>query len=52
MAKFPLWVPQTVMVVGLGLFWVALLDELVTLLRGSVPSFQQAEDGKGVQDGH
>ncbi|MBS4010408.1 MAG: TRAP transporter small permease subunit [Roseovarius sp.] len=52
MAKFPLWVPQTVMVVGLGLFWVALLDEFVTLLRGSVPSFQQAEDGKGVQDGH
>ncbi|WP_375554505.1 TRAP transporter small permease [Roseovarius mucosus] len=52
MAKFPLWVPQTVMVVGLCLFWVALLDEFVTLLRGSIPSFQQAEDGKGVQDGH
>lgn len=52
MAKFPLWVPQAVMVLGLALLFVALLDELITLLRGSEPAFQRAEDGKGVQDGH
>lgn len=52
MAKFPLWLPQAVMVLGLALFWVALLDELVTLLSGSDPTFQRAEDGKGIQDGH
>lgn len=52
MAKFPLWMPQGVMVLGLALFWVALLDELIALLAGSTPAYQQAEDGKGVQDGH
>lgn len=52
MAKFPLWVPQSVMVLGLGLFWLALCDELVAVLRGREPAFQRAEDKKGVQDGH
>jgi hypothetical protein len=40
------------MVLGLMLFWVALLDELILLLSGSDPAFQRAEDGKGIQDGH
>ncbi|KGM89605.1 TRAP-type C4-dicarboxylate transport system, small permease component [Roseovarius mucosus DSM 17069] len=52
MAKFPLWIPQAVMVLGLMLFWIALLDELIVLLSGSSPAFQRAEDGKGIQDGH
>jgi TRAP-type C4-dicarboxylate transport system permease small subunit len=52
MAKFPLWIPQAVMMLGLMLFWIALLDELIVLLSGSSPAFQRAEDGKGIQDGH
>ncbi|MAU51068.1 MAG: hypothetical protein CMN17_01570 [Roseovarius sp.] len=52
MAKFPLWVPQAVMVAGLALFALAFLDELVTLLRGEIPAYQRAEAEKGGSDGH
>ncbi|MET4128457.1 TRAP transporter small permease subunit [Roseovarius sp. MBR-6] len=52
MAKFPLWVPQTVLVAGLALLALALLDELVTLLLGEAPAYQRAEDAKGGTDGH
>jgi hypothetical protein len=40
------------MVLGLALFWLALCDELVAVLRGREPAFQRAEDKKGIQDGH
>lgn len=52
MARFPLWVPQGVMVLGLGLFWLALADELVALMRGRAPAFLRAEAAKGAEDGH
>lgn len=52
MAKFPLWMPQVVMVLGLALFCIALCDELFAVLGGAAAVFQRAEDGKGVQDGH
>jgi TRAP-type C4-dicarboxylate transport system permease small subunit len=52
MAKFPLWMPQAVMVAGLALFALALADELVTLLFGGTPAYQGAEDTKGTIDGH
>ncbi|PKQ11179.1 MAG: hypothetical protein CVT70_15600 [Alphaproteobacteria bacterium HGW-Alphaproteobacteria-1] len=52
MAKFPLWMPQAVMVAGLALFALALADELVTLLFGGKPAYQRAEDAKGTADGH
>lgn len=52
MAKFPLWVPQAVMVLGLGLFWLALFDELMVILRGHEAAFLRAEAEKGAQDGH
>lgn len=52
MARFPLWVPQAVMVAGIALLWLALLDELIVLLRGDTPAYQRAEAEKGEQDGH
>lgn len=53
MAKFPLWVPQSVMVAGLLLLAISLVDELVALLRGETPGYRQAELAKnGGTDGH
>jgi len=53
MAKFPLWVPQAVMVAGLALLAVAIIDELVSLLRGQTPGYRRAEAAKkGGTDGH
>jgi len=39
----PLWLPQSVMAVGLIIFAIALLDELVIALRGGLPGYQEAE---------
>jgi len=52
MAKFPLWVPQAVMVAGLMLLALALVDELVTLVRGDTPAWRRAEEEKGAKHGH
>lgn len=35
----PLWIPQTGMSIGLGLLTLALVDDLVVLLRGGMPSY-------------
>lgn len=39
-----LWIPQAAMVVGALVLAVALVDELVIVLRGGRPSFRAAED--------
>jgi len=38
----PIWIPQSVFVIGCWLFLVALIDEMVSVLRGGVPSYQRA----------
>ncbi|MFT4266253.1 MAG: TRAP transporter small permease [Xenophilus sp.] len=38
----PIWIPQSVFVIGCWLFLVALVDELVGALRGGTPSYQRA----------
>ena len=35
----PMWVPQLSFVVGAGLLFVAVLDELVTVMRGGKPGY-------------
>jgi TRAP-type C4-dicarboxylate transport system permease small subunit len=45
--RVPLWIPQGVMTLGLGLFVVALVDELVTLIKGGTPAFRAAEAARG-----
>lgn len=46
----PLWIPQAVMTLGLGVFAVALLDELVAALRGE-PAFRVAERSRQASEG-
>ena len=38
----PIWIPQSVFVIGCWLFLVALVDELACVLRGGKPSYQRA----------
>lgn len=40
----PLWIPQGAMALGILVFAVALLDELVTTMRGGTPSYVAQED--------
>lgn len=42
--NIPLWIVQLPMVIGLILLFVALMDELVGLLRGKPPSFEGTGD--------
>ena len=41
---FPLWVPKLAMPIGAGLLLVAILDELVTVLRGGRPRYVVAAE--------
>lgn len=43
----PLWLPQSVMTLGLALFLVALIDATLTLARGGTPAYETAEDSQG-----
>ena len=47
----PLWLPQAVMTVGIVLFTVALVDELVAALRGGEPSFREVERHREATEG-
>jgi TRAP-type C4-dicarboxylate transport system permease small subunit len=40
----PLWIPKLAMPLGAGLLLVAILDELVTVLRGSKPGYVVAAE--------
>jgi len=39
----PLWLPQSVMAAGLIIFAIALIDELVLVLKGQLAGYQEAE---------
>lgn len=41
----PLWIPQMPMAAGLGVYVVALADELVSVLTGKQPPYADAETG-------
>ena len=38
----PMWIPQLSFALGSVLFWVAVVDEFIIVLRGGVPSFVRA----------
>ncbi len=42
----PIWIPQSLLAVGLLLFTVALADTLVALLRGELPSYLSEGGGQ------
>jgi TRAP-type C4-dicarboxylate transport system permease small subunit len=46
MIKVPIWIPQIGFVVGVAIFFVAILDELVVVLRRQKPAYQVAEDDR------
>jgi len=47
MVRTPLWIPQGVMTLGFVLLLVAVLDEMVAVLRGRTASYQDAEAARG-----
>lgn len=47
----PLWIPQGVMMLGLVIFAVALLDELVSMSRGGDPAFRVVESQREAAEG-
>lgn len=49
---FPLWIPKLVMPIGAGLLLVALLDELVRVLRGAAPAYVAAAEQRAASGDH
>lgn len=47
----PLWIPQAVMTAGIGIFAIALVDELVAILRGGEAAFRVAELSREAGEG-
>lgn len=44
--RIPIWIPQLSFVFGVIIFFIAVLDEWVTVLRGDKPAYQIAEDSR------
>lgn len=44
--RIPIWIPQMSFVIGVLIFLVAIVDELVTVLRGGKPAYQVAEEDR------
>jgi TRAP-type C4-dicarboxylate transport system permease small subunit len=44
--RVPIWIPQLCFVLGVAIFFVAVLDELVRVLRKEKPTYQLAEDAR------
>ena len=40
--RIPLWIPQASLAVGVSALFVAVLDELVRVLRGEEPEYERA----------
>ena len=46
LVKIPIWIPQLCFVFGVLIFLIAILDELVLVLRKQKPAYQVAEDDR------
>jgi TRAP-type C4-dicarboxylate transport system permease small subunit len=44
--RIPIWIPQLCFLVGVVIFLVAVVDDLVTVLRRQKPSYQVAEEDR------
>src|SRR4051812_23237611 len=42
--RVPIWIPQTTFLIGVAIFFVAILDELVAVMRNQKPAYQIAEE--------
>jgi TRAP-type C4-dicarboxylate transport system permease small subunit len=46
LVKIPIWIPQLCFVFGVLIFLVAILDELILVLRNKKPTYQLAEEDR------
>ena len=46
LVRIPIWIPQLSLVLGALVLGIALLDELVVVLRGGTPSYRRAEEAR------
>ena len=46
LVKIPIWIPQLCFVFGVLIFLIAVLDELVLVLRNKKPAYQVAEEDR------
>jgi TRAP-type C4-dicarboxylate transport system permease small subunit len=44
--KIPIWIPQLSFVIGVLIFFIAVVDEWVVVVRGDKPSYQIAEEAR------
>jgi TRAP-type C4-dicarboxylate transport system permease small subunit len=44
--KIPIWIPQLFFLIGVVIFLVAIVDDLITVLRNKKPSYQLAEEDR------
>ena len=42
--KLPIWIPQTSFVFGVLIFFIAIIDELILVLKNQKPTYQLAEE--------
>jgi TRAP-type C4-dicarboxylate transport system permease small subunit len=42
----PIWIPQSTMALGLIVFSIAMIDELVTVIRGRTPAYAKGDQGE------
>ena len=47
----PLWLPQSVMTLGIVIFAIAIIDEMFVLLRGGEPAFRYVERTREATEG-
>ena len=44
--RVPIWIPQLSLMIGIAIFWIAVIDELLTVLRKEKPTYQIAEESR------
>lgn len=44
--KIPIWIPQLTFALGVLIFWIALVDDLIALLRGDQPAYERSEEAR------
>jgi TRAP-type C4-dicarboxylate transport system permease small subunit len=44
--RVPIWIPQLSLPIGIAIFFIAVLDELATVLRREKPAYQRAEEAR------
>jgi TRAP-type C4-dicarboxylate transport system permease small subunit len=44
--RVPIWIPQLSLVIGIAIFFIAVLDELVAVVNKRKPSYQIAEESR------